>query len=279
MKTSIRILAELGIFCIFLGATTSNSIAESNSTICGLLENKFGVSYVIPDGSDLSKSYVKQLHPGQQSAPWKTNGLFYFYVAENDDQLETVDHFRVATIDSTKGQGDRVRVDLYRSKVDTACHNPSYNWWYGYLREGYGQTSVPVYDQRRQKDNKHKSNDLNSWHFDWLHIRDAQQKCANTAAYVPAIQDDGAGTNDSSPANGLITTPAIAKVAHIAIPVPANLTSMTMVLVHRKKDSATCLGVPVGVQSMPEKTIVNALRFRKKDQRFLGSGMVINWVK
>lgn len=279
MKTIFLKLAQFSALFLFGGIASTTSLADSDPTICALLPDRDSINYVIPNASDRTKPFIKRLNIGGQNVAWKSSGWLYFTVTEKDDQVETVDHFRVVTIDDANGAGDRVNVGIYRSTVDTACHSHSFNWWYGYLREGQGNTSVKLYDERRNKLHKYNDNDLNRWHFDWVHTLDRKQKCANTADYIPAIQDEAAGQDRGSTGGGVLSSDLIAATPQTTVPVPANVSAIQMVLVHRKKDGTSCLGIPLGQHAIPEKTKINGLRFRNKNQRFLGPITVINWVE
>ena len=264
-------------FALFFG--TQASVADSDQTVCAKLGDEDGMSYVIPHGGVKGAHYIKPLHSGQQTLPWKSNGWIYFVASENDDQLETVDHFRVVTIDSSKGKGANVEVGLDRSAVNTECYDGWSKFWHGYGSESHKQTTVDYYDKRRHEENKYIDNNLNRWHFDWLNIQNGQKTCPNTSAHVPAIQDADASSNESPSIKNLSSSEAVAATKNVKMPVPANVSAMSMVLVHRKQNGASCLGIALGATSIPEQTKINRLRFRKVGQRFLGPSTVINWIE
>jgi hypothetical protein len=110
-------------------------------------------------------------------------------------------------------------------------------------------------------------------------MANGERTCEHTADHVPAIQEEDTGPNVSPALKNAETSDVVAATRAVKFPVPKDISAISMVLVHRKQDGSSCLGIGLNSPTIPDKTKVNRLRFGKGDERFLGAGTVINWIE
>jgi hypothetical protein len=252
-----------------------SQVAGASSTdpaICAQIRNSVGIYYVETSG----KPTFKKLHAGTQSIRPVGSNWIYFVVGENDGRPETVDHFRIMTTEKNGNGAENLDIGLDRNAVNSDCYSSFQKWLLGYGSESHSYTSLDHYDKRLQAKYKNVDNKLNAWHFFWnVAPRGAKRLCDYTAANAPSIRENGVAP---SGAKGVFS-PAIAGIISSVRGLPLNVTSLKMVLVHRREDQNNCLGVRLDFGGRPDETRIDRLRFSNRKQRFSGGGPIIDWIK
>jgi hypothetical protein len=271
--------------CLLIGTFFSICLAsvaqagQTNAGICDRLNDTVGIYYV----GGGPNPQIRKLHSGAQHLRWQSDNWIYFVVGENDGRPETVDHFRVMTTGVPNSSRGEIEVGLDRSPAKSPCNAGWFGFFGTYGSELHQKTTIDHYNKRLNKEYKYVDNNLNAWHFKWNVAPRAQDVlCDATARYTPAIGDDDANQQPQAP--GLSPTPGLVGPAVAAViggkrALPADATSVRMVLVHRKEDENSCLAIKLDSGAVISQTKIHRLRFSNPNSRFSGQGTVIDWMR